>query len=152
MKISSRARHAVRLMLEIARMSDGKTPVQLTEVSNLTGLSRRFLEQLTIALKSHSLLQGVCGRSGGYLLARPSSEISVGNVFVAVTGPVNLANCANSPETCEGSDLCESRLVWALLQQRMKSVLDDCTIADLLNAKWKKTIQEELGLEPSVRA
>ena len=146
MKISSRARHAVRLMLEVARMSDGKTPVQLTEVAKMTGLSRRFLEQLTIALKSHSLLTGVCGRLGGYLLARPSSQISIGDVLVAVTGPITMTTCANNPSTCDGSDLCESRIMWALLQKRVKILLHECTIADLLDPKWKKSILDELEL------
>lgn len=146
MKISSRARHAVRLTLEVARMSDGQTPVQLSEIAKMTGLSRRFLEQLTIALKSHSLITGVCGRQGGYLLARPSSEISVGDVLVAVAGPITLATCAENPSSCEGNDLCESRIVWALLQKRLRSTLDKCTIADLLDPKWKQAVLEELGL------
>ncbi len=144
MKISSRARHAVRLMLEVARLSDGKTPVQLSEVAKITGLSRRFLEQLAIALKSHSLLRGVCGRHGGYLLFRPSEEITIGNVLSAVAGPIQLSVCADDPTICMSSEFCSSRMVWALLQKRINQVLSDYTIADLLDSKWIRQIHFEL--------
>ncbi|MCP4606505.1 MAG: Rrf2 family transcriptional regulator [Proteobacteria bacterium] len=146
MKISSRARHAVRLMLEVARLSDGQTPVQLSEVAKITGLSRRFLEQLAIALKSHSLLRGVCGRNGGYLLSRPSKEITIGNVLGAVTGPIQLSVCADDPAICMSSEFCSSRMVWALLQKRINQILSDYTIADLLDNKWIRQIHTELEL------
>ena len=144
MKISSRARHAVRLMLEVARLSDGVTPVQLSEIARITGLSRRFLEQLAQALKSHSLLVGVCGRNGGYLLSRPSEEITIGTVLAAVIGPINLAVCADDPAVCMSSEFCSSRMVWALLQKRVNSVLDEFTIADLLDSKWIKSVDAEI--------
>ncbi len=148
MKISSRARHAVRLMLEVARLSDGKTPVQLSEVAKITGLSRRFLEQLAIALKSSSLLQGVCGRHGGYLLARKSEDISVGDVLGAVIGPIQLSVCADDPAICMSSEFCSSRMIWALLQMRINEVLREYTLADLLDNKWIRQIHEELeGME-----
>ncbi|MCP4606018.1 MAG: Rrf2 family transcriptional regulator [Proteobacteria bacterium] len=144
MKISSRARHAVRLILEISRLGDGSNPVQLSEVAKITGLSRRFLEQLCILLKSHSLLIGVCGRNGGYLLARPSIEITIGDVLRAVIGPINLAVCAGDPTVCLSSEFCSSRMVWELLQKRINEVLDEYTIADLLDSKKMGSLRAQL--------
>lgn len=145
MKISSRARHAVRLVLEIARFSDGRTPVQLSEVARVTGLSRRFLEQIAIALKSHALLVGVCGRNGGYLLARPSEKITIGDVLAAVIGPIQLAACADAENLCMSSEFCTSRKVWALVQKRVNDVLDEYTIADLLDSRWLQQVDLELS-------
>ncbi len=150
MKISSRARHAVRLMLEVARLSDGYTPVKLSDVASVTGLSRRFLEQLVIALKSHSLLRGVCGRYGGYLLARQSNEITIGDVFTAIVGPIQLAVCADDATVCMSSDFCSSRMIWALLQKRINAVLNEYTISDLLDARLMKSMQEELDNETQI--
>lgn len=146
MKISSRARHGVRLMLEVARLSDGRTPVQLSEISGITGLSRRFLEQLALSLKSHSLLRGVCGRHGGYVLARSSSDITIGDVMVAVVGPLSLSVCAEDASICMSSEFCSARMVWALLQHRIKQVLDEYSISDLLDGKKMKSIRAELAI------
>lgn len=144
MKLSSRVRHAVRLMLEIARFSDGRTPVQLSDVSRVTGLSRRFLDQLAVGLKSHGLVTSVRGRGGGYLLARPSADISIGDVLIAVDGPIQLAVCADDPHICMSSEFCSSRMVWALLQFRIHRTLNEYTIADLLDTKKMKEIRAEL--------
>jgi Rrf2 family protein len=131
-------------MLEIARFSDGRTPVQLSDVVEVTGLSRRFLDQLAVGLKSHKLVVAVRGRGGGYLLARPSEEISIGDVINAVDGPVQLAVCADDPHICMSSEFCSSRMIWKLLQHRIDQTLSEYTIADLLDSKRLKTIHAEL--------
>jgi Rrf2 family cysteine metabolism transcriptional repressor len=146
MKLSSRARHAVRLMLEISRLGDGEKPVQLSQVAKTTGLSRRFLEQLAISLKSHSLVTSVCGRKGGYLLARPNDEITIGNVLTAVMGPINLAVCAEDASLCLASEFCECRMIWVLLRERINSVLNEYTLADLLDKDWLETVRAQLPL------
>jgi Rrf2 family cysteine metabolism transcriptional repressor len=146
MKLSSRARHAVRLMLEISRLGDGEKPVQLSEVAKTTGLSKRFLEQLAISMKSHSLVTSVCGRKGGYLLARPGDEITIGNVLTAVMGPINLAVCAEDASLCLASEFCECRMIWVLLRERINSVLNEYTLADLLDKDWLETVRAQLPL------
>ncbi len=137
-------------MLEVARLSDGQTPVKMKDVASATGLSRRFLEQLVIALKSHSLLRGVCGRHGGYLLARQSNEITIGDVLTAVLGPIQLSVCADDPTICMSSDFCSSRMIWALLQKRINTVLSEYTIADLLDARLLNFMRQELDNESPV--
>ncbi len=144
MKLSSRARHAVRLMLEISRLGGKERPVQLSEVAKSTGLSRRFLEQLAVSLKSHSLVTSVCGRQGGYLLARPDDEISIGNVLTAVMGPINLAVCAEDSSICLASEFCECRMVWVILRERINSILHEYTLADLLDKDWLAKATAEL--------
>ena len=83
MKLSARARYAVRLMVELLRNGGVDGPVQLSEIARLTGISRSFLEQLAIALKNHGLLYGICGRKGGYVIARPADEITLRHIIVA---------------------------------------------------------------------
>ena len=144
MKLSSRARHAVRLMLEIYRLGEGGRPVQLSEVAKTTGLSRRFLEQLAVSLKSHSLVTSVCGRKGGYLPARSGDEISIGDVLTAVMGPINLAVCAEDPSICLASEFCECRMIWVLLKERINGVLNEYTLADLLDKDWLETVHAQL--------
>jgi Rrf2 family protein len=144
MKLSARARYAVRLMVELERLGGRKKPVRLGHVSKITGISKRYLEQLAIALKSDSLVRGVAGRNGGYLLARPASSITIGDVLTAVTGPINLTICVVEPDLCMRSDLCECRTIWTLLNLRINKVLEEFTIADLLDRKLLKEVRARL--------
>lgn len=154
MKLTSRARHAVRLALEVSRRECDKRPIQLAEIARVTGLSQKFLEQLAIALKSHSLLRGVAGRHGGYLLARPANEITIGQVLTAVLGPIDLSVCTGDPSICINAEFCECRIMWALLRHRINKVLNEFTLADLEDKKLMSSmideIQEDSYEEPKI--
>lgn len=144
MRLSSRARYAVRLTLEVYRLGESGKPVRLSEVSRVTNISRRFLEQLAMALKSHCILRGFCGRKGGYILGRPADEITIGDVVRAVTGPIEMASCTEEPNDCMAAEFCESRVIWRLLEQRVNDVLDEYSIADILDRKSLASIRDLL--------
>jgi Rrf2 family protein len=144
MKLSCRARYAVRLTLEVHRKGENGKPVGLSEVARVTNISRRFLEQLAMALKSHCILRGICGRNGGYVLGREADEITIGDVIRAVTGPIELASCNEEPSNCMAAEFCESRVIWMLLEQRVNDVLDEYSIADVLDRESLASIRELL--------
>jgi Rrf2 family cysteine metabolism transcriptional repressor len=131
-RLTSRERCALRLMVELTRASEGTTPVSLAEIANRTGNTRKYYGQLMIALKSAGLVIGHTGRNGGYTLTRAPESISVGHVIQAVAGPIELARCIDQPEECIRSDLCECRCVWVLLRDRLRQVLDEFSLADLV--------------------
>ncbi len=155
MKLSSRARYAVRLTMEVHRRSVNGEPVRLSEVARVTNISRRFLEQLAMGLKSHSILRGICGRNGGYILGRQASEITIGDVVRSVIGPIELADCTEQPNDCMAADFCESRLIWMLLEQRVNDTLDDYSIEDILDkaslASIRGLLRNENGEEANSR-
>jgi len=135
MKLSTRGRYALRMMLDIARSGvDGK-PVSLATVSARTDISRGYLEQLALALRNARLLKGVSGRYGGYRLSQPASEITLTRVIEAAIGPINVVDCVDSPDDCPRSDMCECRVVYQLINGRIAEVLDDYTLADLAQGK-----------------
>ncbi len=144
MKLSSSARHAVRLVLEVARRGGTQTPVPLSEIASVSGISTGFLEQLAIALRRHSLISGVSGRNGGYVLNRPPDKITIGDVLRAVIGPIDLAVCTADDDICMSSEFCESRLVWVLLKHRIHQVLNLYTFADMLEKNWVESVREEI--------
>jgi Rrf2 family protein len=152
MKISTRARYALRMMLDIGRHGDLKTPVSLTLVAERTGISRGYLEQLAMALRNARLLRAVAGRYGGYKLAAPTEDVTIRMIIEAAIGPIAVVDCVDEPETCPRSDYCECRVVYALINQRVAEVLEDFTLADLLDKRWTAvpiagSFEDLVGLE-----
>ena len=131
MKLSTRAQYALRMMVEIANRAEGGKNVNLTQIAESCGLSRRYLEQLAIGLKTASLITGITGQAGGYSLARAPDQIEIGQVIEAVIGPVNIVECVLKPETCRKSDECSYRCIYLRINERITEVLTDLTLADL---------------------
>jgi len=134
MKLSTRARYALRMMVVIAR-HDGKKPavVNLNEVANEANVSRRYLEQLVIGLKNGALIRGKSGKGGGYVLARPADQIKIRQIVESAIGPINIVECVLQPEMCLKSDFCECRSLYGLINKKITSVLDGIVLADLVD-------------------
>jgi Rrf2 family protein len=145
MKLRTRARYALRAMIQIARDGvDGK-PVNLSDIAFRTSVSRRYLEQLVIPLKNASLLRGVSGKEGGYLLAKPSDEIRVGDIIEAAIGPINIVDCVNDPESCMQLEWCECRPLYVLLNRRIREAFDAFTLADLAERRIEQAVAKQLA-------
>lgn len=149
MKLSTRARYALRAMIKIARESSQANPISLEKVAAATDISRRYLEQLAIALKSASLLRSVSGRRGGYFLHRPADEIKIGEIVEAAIGKINVVDCVELPDTCMKAYGCECRLVYQLINKYIRDVLHKFSLADLCNRGRLEAIGEELGSDMS---
>lgn len=83
MEISSRGRYAVMAVCDLAAASDDR-PVSLAEIAERLGISVSYLEQLFARLRKNGLVRSVRGPGGGYFLPRPSSDITVAEIFDAV--------------------------------------------------------------------
>lgn len=83
MKLSTKARHAITAMMDLA-INDRVRPVTLAEISQCQGISLSYLEQLFAKLRKSDLVVGVRGPGGGYKLSRHPSEISVANIITAI--------------------------------------------------------------------
>jgi Rrf2 family cysteine metabolism transcriptional repressor len=131
MKLSTRGRYALRMMLDITRSGGTDKPISLAEVAGHTDISRGYLEQLALALRNAGLLRGISGRYGGYKLARAPADISLRVIIEAAIGPINIVDCVANPEECMRSDMCDCRVVYQLINQRISEVLDEYSLADL---------------------
>lgn len=131
MKISTRARYALRLMIDLANHEGEQGPVILRDVAERQGISKRYLEQLATNLRNARLVDTVQGRGGGYSLARPSSEIVVGEIIEATIGAINVVGCVLAPDSCSRSSDCPSRSMWVRVNQRVNEVFNSVTLADL---------------------
>ena len=104
MRLTTRARYALRLMLDVARNGDDGTPVSLASVSERTGISRGYLEQLALALRNNRLVRGVAGRHGGYRLSEIPSKID-GILSNRGSKGINMQKQNSSALWCEGRAL-----------------------------------------------
>ncbi len=144
MKLSTRARYALRLMLEVARHSASGETVSLAAVAARTGLSHGYLEQLAQLLRNARLLRGRCGKQGGYQLARPPAAITLRGIVEAVIGPINLVECVGEPRSCLASDYCECRPVYRLVNRAVTEALEQFSLQDMLTPEWLENIEKTL--------
>jgi Rrf2 family protein len=151
MKLSTRARYALRSMMALSRLGDGETPVSLERIANSTGISRRYLEQLVIALKNASLLRSVAGRHGGYLLARPAEEIRLGEIVEASIGPINIVDCVADKGNCPREVLCSCRLLYKVINSEISEALAQHTLAEMSDRKWYNKMCKKAN-EPTIDA
>ena len=79
MKLSTKGRYGLRAMIDLAKYSE-EEPVSITSISDRQGISERYLEQLMGLLKKSGLVKSIRGAGGGYMLAKPLGDISVGDV------------------------------------------------------------------------
>jgi Rrf2 family protein len=144
MKLRTRARYSMRMMMAIAKLSLEGVPVGLGDVSKQCGVSKGYLEQLVGSLRNARLLRALSGRGGGYTLARSADEIKIGDIIEAAIGPIAVTECAVEPETCINSDFCNCQGLWSLINHRINQVLDEFSLADIIEDKWPKKVREEL--------
>jgi Rrf2 family protein len=145
MKLSTRARYALRLILDVAKEGGESRPISLAGAAERSGLSRGYLEQLALSLRAARLLVGVAGRKGGYRLARPAAQITVGDVVEATIGPIAIVRCLADPTVCGHQESCEVRLVYGLINARINQILREYTIADLMDPERLADISRQLS-------
>jgi Rrf2 family protein len=131
MKISTRSRYGVRLLLDMAgRYQEG--PVHLADVAARQGISLKYLEQIIIPLKKADYIKSLRGPKGGHCLARPPEEITVGEIVAILEEGDTFLDCSSRPDVCERSGLCLTRDVWREAAKAMFDHLSAITLADLL--------------------
>lgn len=133
MKLSTRSRYSIRILLELARHEAGE-PVQVSAISKYQGIPVKYLELLIRTLKSEQMVRSVRGAKGGHMLNRSPSEITVGQIVRLFEGQADLVACVSDPKQCDMSDECPVRCVWRDATQALFDKLDNVTIADLAGA------------------
>lgn len=136
MKISTRTRYGVRLMLALAR-NHGSGTVFMKDLALMENLSEKYLSQIIIPLRSAGLVSSVRGAQGGYMLSRSPAEITLREIVVPLEGDC-LVDCVNNTAACHRVDTCASRDVWNMLGNQMLETLDKITLEQLLRDETGK--------------
>ena len=110
MKLSTKGRYGLRALIDLALYSENET-VSIASISARQNISESYLEQLIAKLRKAGLVTSVRGAGGGYKLALPASEISVGDILRALEGSLDAVNCPGLEEesSCGGSEFCVTK-------------------------------------------
>jgi len=137
MKLSTKGRYGVRLMLDLAAHY-GEGPVLLREISRREDISEKYLWHLINPLKSAGLINSTRGSHGGYTLAKAPAEISVKDILEVVEGPICLVDCIEKPASCKRSDFCIARDLWGDASRVLAETLAKTTLASLVERQKDK--------------
>ncbi len=141
MRISTRGQYSLEALLFLALLPDG-TSASTRSISENTGISDGYLEQLFIPLKNAGIIRGIRGARGGYLPGRDPAEISAGDILRAVEGSLEPVACLTEG-TCPAEARCISRNTWAALYDEIAGCVDSITLKDLVDAFGAQARAEE---------
>lgn len=140
MKISTKGDYATRALQDLALQYE-KGPLPIETIAERQGLPARYLEQLLLTLKRAGFLASKRGVNGGYYLAKPPREITLGQIIRAVDGPIAPIFCVTEAprEQCSQETLCALRDVWADVRDAVSAIVDHTTLADICERIRAKT-------------
>lgn len=151
MRLSKRGEYGLRAMITLAespKKGDSRVMMQIKEISQREQISPKFLEQIFLMLKNAGLLHSKMGIGGGYYLARPASEITLGQIFRVLDGPIAPIKCvsqmAYEPCGCPDEQTCGLRLAMSDVRNAIAGILDNTSLADI--TKRQNVIRKKLSL------
>lgn len=134
MKISTKGRYAIRLMLDLAEHDTGEY-IPLADIARRQEISEKYLEAIVAMLVRNSLLTALRGKSGGYKLTKTPEEYSVASILKVTEGAFAPVACLeNQPNQCERACHCKTLKMWVGLQALINDYFENITIQDLLDS------------------
>ena len=131
--ISTKGRYALRMLIELAANHDAGY-VSLKEISDRQNISKKYLEQIVPMLNRNGILRTNRGNKGGYMLAKPPHETTVGDVLRATEGSLAPVACLEYPvNDCPRADHCATLYIWEGLAKAVSDYLDSITLQDILD-------------------
>ena len=133
MKISTKGRYALRLMLDLAEHQN-EGFVALKDVAERQGISKKYLEKIVPLLNKSKVLRTTRGYQGGYMLAKSPEHYTVGDVLRITEGSLAPVSCLDDDvNLCDRADTCMTLGVWQGLYKAVTEYLDSITLQDILD-------------------
>jgi Rrf2 family protein len=132
MKLSRKSDYALRALMTLVSSRD-RTPISVREIAETNDIPRRFLEQIMLDLKARGWVESVPGRDGGFLLAKPATEITLGQVvrhFDGILAPIPCVSTSHY-EACSQEGRCRFRRVLLDIRNYVSRLMDQATLASL---------------------
>lgn len=149
MKLSTKGRYGLRAMIDLADFSE-EMPQSIANIAARQSISDSYLEQLMAKLKKAGLITSIRGSQGGYVLAKPSSDISVGDILRALEGDLSPVKCMGlkGEQACSGSRSCVTRNVWKRIDDSIQNAVDSIYLYELVEDNRRMRLHgEEPGMD-----
>ena len=132
MKISTRGRYALRMMLDMV-LSDSDKPVRVKEIAERQEISEKYMEQIMPILTKSGCVKSFRGNNGGYMLAKKPEEYTAGEILRAAEGSLAPVSCIeDEPNACGHYEQCRTVKFWEGLWDVIIEYTDRFTLADLM--------------------
>lgn len=139
MKISTKGRYALRLMIDLATNDTGN-PIRIKDVAERQGISDKYLEQIIAVLNKAGYVKSVRGPQGGYILKKKPEEYTAGMILRLTEGSLAPVSCVEEDTSdCERQSGCVTYILWKKLSEAINDVVDTVTLQDLID--WQKDIE-----------
>ena len=139
MKISTKGRYAIRLMLDLAMNYTGE-PISLKDVAKRQDISDKYLEQIISVLNRAGFVKSVRGAQGGYYLRKRPEEYTVGMILRITEGSLAPVACIDDDDevNCDRQESCVMLILWKKINDAVSSVVDHTTLQDLMDWQMEK--------------
>lgn len=124
-------------MLELASHY-GEGPIELREIAEKEDISLKYLEQVIIPIRTAGYVKSVRGSKGGYILAKPPSQIHLSDLVEILNGPIHLVECIDNPNVCLKTPHCVTRDIWRDVSEAIYHIFRSVTLEDMVRRKREK--------------
>lgn len=131
MKISTKGRYALRVMIDLASNDNGKY-ISLNDIAKRQEISNKYLEQIIALLNKAGYLDVARGQSGGYRLSKKPKEYIVGDILRATEGDLAPIYCLTEEGSCTRKNDCKTYLFWKGLDDTINEYINSKTLEDLI--------------------
>ena len=152
MKVTTKCRYSLRVLLDLATHISEERPRMLKEIAKNQGVSEKYLSLLMIELRRAGFIASVRGAGGGYKLARPPKMIMLVDVLEIMDGPVAIVECLHQPDCCPRSRRCSAQVLWTQINKQIRNVFIQYTLQDLLDLQYSGGFTETDRVDPDTPA
>lgn len=139
MKISTKGRYALRMMIDLAQNNNG-LPVSLKDIAARQGISDKYMEQIISVLNKAGYVKSIRGAQGGYLLRKDPKEYTAGMILRLTEGSLAPVACVEDEEiVCERVETCATVELWKRINNAINNVVDHVTLQDLVDWQNEKS-------------
>lgn len=138
MKISTKGRYALRLMLDLAMHNTGEA-ISLKDIAKRQEISDKYLEQIIAVLNKAGYVKSIRGAQGGYMLRKDPKDYTVGMILRLTEGTLAPVSCVEDDAECAREGNCVTFMVWKRINDAINEVVDDIKLSDLVEWQQQKS-------------
>lgn len=141
MKISTKGRYGVRILLDLA-LHENDTPRLIRDISASQQISEKYISRLIIELRRAKMVRSIRGAKGGYRLTRKPADLTLLDIVEVMEGPLSIVDCVRSPEKCDRNGQCATLQIWTNLNSEIRAAMQKVTLQDIIDNYRKRNAEE----------